>query len=492
MTRALARTVAAALAIALCVLSPAHASPVYTARPIEGPFGNDADAVWLIRPRAPIRSVVVFAHGWKSHVAATPDEWVQQFRPWLNHLVAGGSAVVFPRYQLGLGDSAGAARVSSFRRALQIGFARLGRPRVPVVAVGYSFGGSLVFHYAANARAWGLPTPAAVDSVFPSGPVLGAPLPPLPAAVRVLIQVGESDTVAGTGGAEAFRAWLSHHPRSRFRLEVLRSSSSLVASHAAPKSGSPAGQRAFWAPLDVLITAVRRDAQVSAPAPSLTRLGSGANEVWVMRPKGLASGIVVFGHGWSTPIPAGFGAWIAHLRARGQIVVYPRYRAGASDSTTSALNAFRLGIAAAFRDLHDARLPVVAVGKSFGGSAVFNYASEARAWGVPAPRAVLSIFPALPIGTLPPHRPPGSTEIEIFVGDADTTAGTAGANTFLRWLRGGDLRQVTYTVIHSRPGFLADHDSPQRTDRIAQETFWLPLDRLIARARAQRRTTTPR
>ncbi len=257
MTRSLA-CAATATALALTIISPARAGSVDAARPIEGPFGKGADAVWLIRPSAPVRSVVVFAHGWKSHVASTSDEWVQQFRPWLDHLVARGSAVIFPRYQLGLGDSAGAERVTSFRRALQVGFARLGHPRVPVVAAGYSFGGSLVFHYAANARAWGLPTPAAVDSVFPSGPVPGERLPPLPIAVRVLIQVGEGDTEAGSGGAEAFRAWLSRHPPSRFRLEIVRSSSALVASHSAPKSSSRAGQRVFWAPLDRLIARVQR------------------------------------------------------------------------------------------------------------------------------------------------------------------------------------------------------------------------------------------
>jgi hypothetical protein len=247
----------AAAAIALLLLSPARAGHADGRRPIEGPFGKGADAVWLIRPSTPIRSVVVFAHGWKSHPAATTDEWVQQFRPWLDHLVAAGSAVVFPRYQMGLADSAGTVRLSSFRDALEIGFARLGRPRVPVVAAGYSFGGSLVFHYAANASAWGLPTPAAVDSVFPAGPVPGAQLPPLPPSVRVLIQVGQNDTEAGSGGAETFRAWLSHRPGSRFHLEVVHSTATFVASHAAPKSSSRAARRAFWAPLDRLIAAAR-------------------------------------------------------------------------------------------------------------------------------------------------------------------------------------------------------------------------------------------
>jgi dienelactone hydrolase len=130
---------------------------------------------------------------------------------------------------------------------------------VPVVAAGYSFGGSLVFHYAANARTWGLPTPAAVDSVFPAGPIPGAPLPPLPTTVRVLIQVGENDTEAGSGGAETFRGWLSHHPSPRVHLEIVHSSATLYASHAAPKASSRSAQRAFWAPLDHLISTVRSE-----------------------------------------------------------------------------------------------------------------------------------------------------------------------------------------------------------------------------------------
>ncbi len=482
-----ARAWAAATAAALLALAPTHAGRADGGPPVEGPFGKGADAVWLIRPRTPIRSVVVFGHGWKSHAAASTDEWVQQFRPWLDHLVVGGSAVVFPRYQLGQGDSAGTARLNSFRHALEIGFARLGRPRVPVVAAGYSFGGSLVFHYAANARAWGLPTPAAVDSVFPAGPIPGAPLPPLPTTVRVLIQVGENDPEAGSGGAEAFRAWLSHHPSPRVHLETIYSSATLYASHAAPKASSRSAQRAFWDPLDRLITAARRHGQNSDSPASVTRLGSGPNEVWVMRPRGPARGVVVFGHGWSTPFPIGFKAWITHLRSRAQIVVYPRYRVGAGDSTTAALIAFRRGLVAAFRHIRQTQLPIVAVGKSFGGSAVFYYAAQARAWRVPAPRAVLSVFPALPIGALPSDRPPSNTSIDIFVGDADTTAGTAGADAFYRWLDDGTGRRVRYTLIRSRPGFVADHDSPQRTDTLARAIFWRPLDHLIARAATSRR-----
>jgi acetyl esterase/lipase len=227
-------------------------------------------------------------------------------------------------------------------------------------------------------------------------------------------------------------------------------------------------------------------ASAAQAQPPVSHLGSGAREVWVFRPARRVTSIVVFGHGWSTPLPAGFGPWVEHLRARGSIVIYPRYREGAGDSTASALADFQAGVQSAFKLIRRVHAPVVAIGKSFGGSAVFYYAGSARDWGVPAPAAILSIFPAGPIGALPSARPAPRTFVEFFVGDADTTAGSGGANTFWGWLSGHPASRKRYVVIRSRPGFVANHDSAQRTDRIAQAVFWAPLDLLIARARAGR------
>jgi dienelactone hydrolase len=168
-------------------------------------------------------------------------------------------------------------------------------------------------------------------------------------------------------------------------------------------------------------------------------------------------------------------------------VIYPRYRVSAADSSGAALAAFQAGIESAFRRIGGPRLPVVAVGKSFGGSAVFYYAASARAWGVPAPTAVLSIFPAGPIGALPPGRLSPQTYVELFVGDADMTAGSAGADAFWRWLSAHRSDRKRYVVIHSRPGFVANHDSAQRADPLARAAFWTPLDVLIARARTRPR-----
>jgi hypothetical protein len=248
----------AVVAVTLCL---GFAQPSLAGGPpegrIEGPFGIGADAVWLLRPRVPARSIVVFGHGWKLFPPSSSRPWVGQFRPWLDHLLVRGSAVIFPRYQLG-GDSAGPARVISFRRGLVEGFARLGLTGLPVVAAGYSYGASLDFYYAADARRWGLPIPRAVFSVFPAGLIYGAALPALPGSSRVLIQVGDRDAVAGSAGAQPFWAWLASHPTSRKHLEIIRSGPSLTATHAAPKLSTPGAQHAFWQPLDLLIAQARR------------------------------------------------------------------------------------------------------------------------------------------------------------------------------------------------------------------------------------------
>ncbi len=246
-------SVAAAL-----LLVTAHSSIGAPPIRVEGPFGRGSSQVWLIRPGGSIRSVVVFGHGWKLYPPSAAHPWVGQFRAWLDHLAVQGSAVVFPRYQLGTGDSQGPDRAMDFRRGVALGFERLGRPAVPVIAVGYSYGASLAFSYAADARRWSLSQPSAVDCIFPAGPVGGIALDALPDSVRVLVQVGDRDTEAGRSGADAFWRLLAAHPANRKRYEIINSGNGLVADHAAPKRADAAARRAFWAPLDALVSVVRR------------------------------------------------------------------------------------------------------------------------------------------------------------------------------------------------------------------------------------------
>jgi dienelactone hydrolase len=252
-----ARPLIASVAGALVVLlAAAGASQAAVGPRLEGPFGSGSSQVWLLRPAGPIRSIVVFGHGWKQFPPSASHPWVGQFRPWLDHLARRGSAVLFPRYQLGTGDAQGAERANDYRRGVALGLRRLGRSSVPVVVVGYSYGASLAFTYAADARRWHLPQPRAVDCVFPAGPVSGVPLDPLGASIRVLLQVGDRDTEAGRSGADAFWSLLRGHPSARKRYQVVVSHAGFLADHAAPKGRDSAARQAFWAPLDKLVAAV--------------------------------------------------------------------------------------------------------------------------------------------------------------------------------------------------------------------------------------------
>ncbi len=100
---------------------------------------------------------------------------------------------------------------------------------------------------------------------------------------------------------------------------------------------------------------------------------------------------------------------------------------------------------------------------------------------------MISIFPAGPIdGSLPSAPLPASDTVEIFVGDADTVVGSAGANMFWQWLVAHSSKLKRYVVVHSRPGFVADHNSAQRSDPTARAIFWRPVDALIAAASSVR------
>jgi hypothetical protein len=246
---------APALTVAVLLSQLLATAPVAGAadRVLIGPLGRGAAQVWVLEPPQAPRAVVVFAHGWRWSPPRTRDQWPAQFAPWLDHLLSLGDAVVFPRYQVGGDADTGRARALSLRRGLVAGFALLGRPAVPVVAVGYSFGGSLAFAYAANARRWGLPEPAAVDGIFPAEPIAGEPMPAPPSSLRALLEVGDRDVIAGSVGADELWRWLDPLPRGMRRYVVVRSVPGLAATHAAPKRTSAVAQRLFWAPLDRLV-----------------------------------------------------------------------------------------------------------------------------------------------------------------------------------------------------------------------------------------------
>jgi acetyl esterase/lipase len=228
---------------------------VKTAAGTATPYGTGASQVWVLRPAdGEVRSVVVYVHGWG---ATLPFEW---HLAWFDHLLARGSAVIFPRYQPGSLDDAMVTTPLDLRAGLQRGFRALDEDDAPVVAAGFSVGGALAFVYAAQAEQWALPQPEAVYGIFPVDPVAIHPTldvaPPL--GTRVLLLAGEDDAVVGRFGADSIWSELGSLPAVDKELRVIRTTDDLLADHEAPTYvQDPTVRRTFWVPLDRLIEDAR-------------------------------------------------------------------------------------------------------------------------------------------------------------------------------------------------------------------------------------------
>ena len=72
---------------------------------------------------------------------------------------------------------------------------------------------------------------------------------------------------------------------------------------------------------------------VASPASAAGPIGRGASQVWVLEPPGPVRSVVVYVHGWGELSPAG-NAWVEHLRATGNAVVFPRYQANSAHIQT--------------------------------------------------------------------------------------------------------------------------------------------------------------
>ncbi len=238
-----------AIATVLAVAGPTEASPAAGCT-ITGPFGAGRGQVWLLLPAGKPKSIVLFAHGW---TAVQPTDW---HRARFDHLCAGGNLVVFPRYQVD-GNDTFEQGLDGFRKGVQTGFGRLAKVKVPLVAVGYSFGGALVNYYAGNAGGWGVPVPKSVLSIFPTTRMLDRSAGAPPPSVRFVLLAGDRDEVVGTDGAKDFLAWLKNHPAARKTYRLVRSSAALTADHEALKETTAASNHTFWAPIDALVADAR-------------------------------------------------------------------------------------------------------------------------------------------------------------------------------------------------------------------------------------------
>jgi pimeloyl-ACP methyl ester carboxylesterase len=219
----------------------------------QGPFGKGAKQVWFYAAKGKPRSLVIFLHGYGGSVEQTPKNHV----PWLKHLAAEGSDVVYPRYEV----TANFDPYQDIDDAVANATRRLGKPHVPVIVIGYSRGGRIAVDYAAVRASRGQ-EPRAVLSVYPglSSPreQLG-PLTKLDSKLKLVVMLGDADTgVDGVGARVIFgRLEQARFPASNIRLIAVRSTKTFRADHLSAMNASPTAQAEIWKPADKLINSVR-------------------------------------------------------------------------------------------------------------------------------------------------------------------------------------------------------------------------------------------
>ena len=252
---------AAALAlVAVLASGPAAAPSSAIVRSVD--VGHGAAESWLFLPEHAPECIVIVLHD-RGDISPVKYDSLLEYLG-----ISKGCAAVFPRYQAdhGRAHRRGCPHADCTRRwarpfrtstATESGIGGADAVNaLPVTIAGFGYGGTLAFSVAGNAKAWGLPVPGAVDSIFPSGGAAsGLPFGPLDTRTHVLIQVGDQDHTDNNATGRYLWKALASHPAAHKRYQLVQSHGALRAVHSAPFQTTAAAETAFWLPLDTLIDA---------------------------------------------------------------------------------------------------------------------------------------------------------------------------------------------------------------------------------------------
>lgn len=273
---------------------------------------------------------------------------------------------------------------------------------------------------------------------------------------------GEHGPRAGTGGSGASPSspTTEHGPRA-------------VTGGSGEPSSSPTTEHR---PRPVVAAATRRvDVGRGARAAAVFRRGNG----------GAPEPVVLFLHGWSLVDPASYEPWISHLVRAGATVVYPIYQVPPFVDTVTPLPNVLAALRLALARVRVAPGRLVVAGHSAGGALAADYAASAQAAGLPAPAAVLSVYPGRSLRGFAPRIPtvsagmiPAGTRVLVLAGARDRVVGTRIARTIVRT---ATRARATLRIVRDPAAY--DHGAPQRSEPAARRAFWAPLDRLVAATR---------
>ncbi|MBI2513257.1 MAG: alpha/beta hydrolase [Opitutae bacterium] len=211
---------------------------------------------------------------------------------------------------------------------------------------------------------------------------------------------------------------------------------------------------------------------------STGRDGEAITVFWPEKAAGQALPVIVFAHGWGAVKPEHYLAWIHHLVRRGAVVLYPSYqknlRAQPTTFTPNAVAGVRSGLdwLAHQKDLPRADLArLAAVGHSAGGVLAANLAVALPAAGLPAPKAVFCVEPAViereqgplvPLADLAKVSP--ATLLLTLSGDQDKLVGDTGARRIYEATTAIPAAQKDWLELrsddHGSPALVATHRAP--------------------------------
>lgn len=200
----------------------------------------------------------------------------------------------------------------------------------------------------------------------------------------------------------------------------------------------------------------------------------GAHQYWIFEPdspKPESVPLIVFNHGWSAFNPISYIQWIHHIVKRGNIVVYPRYQLGLSigykQFTSNAIQAVKDAIQELERGDHVRPLldKFAIVGHSLGGGITAYMAAEASDVGLPMPKAIMPVQPAIPFGPVVDlNKIQNDTLMVVVVGENDNIVGDESGKTIFYHTNQIPLSQKDFVIqmtdTYGTPDLVADHLAP--------------------------------
>ncbi len=233
----------------------------------------------------------------------------------------------------------------------------------------------------------------------------------------------------------------------------------------------------------VIIASVAPPAMAGEPPPEYphksvrrVELGEGPRSYWLFEPADPSPAmapVIVFNHGWFAVNPGVYGAWIEHLVRKGRIVIAPRYQ---RDWATAPAN-FLPNALIAVRDALDVlssspahvrpdRSKFAIIGHSAGGNLAVQMAAVAAEADLPAPRAVLAVFPGEVLQSRKPDLAdvPASTLLVVVAGEKDLVVGDQRAREIFAATTAIPRDRKKFVLYRSdlrgHPQFRADHLAP--------------------------------